>query len=111
MITMTLSAADATAHINENPFWPGSLKHHAVIVTLVLLALLGAVFLKGFTEAIGIAVGLVVVYLALNAVVVGDGLWRVITHPTFVGDWTGALTRPVRRDCPNRYASRFVPVA
>ena len=39
----------------------------------MLLALLGAVFLKGFTEAIGIAVVLVGVYLALNVVVVGDG--------------------------------------
>jgi protein-S-isoprenylcysteine O-methyltransferase Ste14 len=58
----------------------------------VLVALLGAVFLKGFTEAIGIAVGLVGVYLALNVVVVGDGLWRVITHPHLVGDWTTALT-------------------
>jgi len=50
------------------------------------------VFLKGFTEAIGLAVGLVAVYLGLNAVVVADGLWRVLTHPSAVGDWTTALT-------------------
>ncbi|AGL17798.1 amino acid transporter [Actinoplanes sp. N902-109] len=92
IITITLSAADATAHIDENPFWPASLQGHEVIVTLVLVALLGAVFLKGFTEAIGIAVGLVGVYLALNVVVVGDGLVRVLTHPHVVGDWTTALT-------------------
>ncbi|MGX6604000.1 hypothetical protein ACWKSP_17920 [Micromonosporaceae bacterium Da 78-11] len=92
IITITLSAADATAHIDENPFWPEALRGHVVIVTLVLVALLGAVFLKGFTEAIGIAVGLVGIYLALNVVVVGDGLWRVITHPQAVGDWTDALT-------------------
>ena len=92
IITITLSAADATAHIDENPFWPDSLRGHVVLVTLVLVALLGAVFLKGFTEAIGIAVGLVGVYLALNVVVVGDGLWRVLTHPRAVGDWTDALT-------------------
>src|SRR6201994_3112110 len=71
IITITLSAADATAHINENPYWP--FHGHVVIVTLVLVALLGAVFLKGFTEAIGIAVGLVGVYLALHVIVVGDG--------------------------------------
>jgi hypothetical protein len=93
IITITLSAADATAHIDENPFWPDSLKGHQVVLTLVLVALLGAVFLKGFTEAIGIAVGLVGVYLALNAVVIVDALWRVATHPSAVGDWTQALTR------------------
>ena len=92
IITITLSAADATAHIDENPFWPASLRGHEVLVTLVLIALLGAVFLKGFTEAIGIAVGLVGVYLTMNVVVVGDGLWRVLTHPHAVGDWTTALT-------------------
>ena len=36
-------------------------------VTLMLLAILGAIFLKGFKEAINIAVVLVGVYLALNA--------------------------------------------
>ncbi|GID95830.1 amino acid transporter [Amorphoplanes digitatis] len=92
IITITLSAADATAHVDENPFWPSSLKGHEVIVTLVLVALLGAVFLKGFTEAIGIAVGLVGIYLALNVAVIGDGLFRVVTHPDQVGDWTTALT-------------------
>jgi hypothetical protein len=35
-------------------------------VTLVLLAILGAIFLKGFKEAIDIAVVLVGIYLALN---------------------------------------------
>jgi hypothetical protein len=92
IITITLSAADATAHVDENPFWPESLRGHEVVVTLVLIALLGAVFLKGFTEAIGIAVGLVGVYLALNVAVVGDGLFRVFTHPGQVEDWTTALT-------------------
>ncbi|MGR6316942.1 amino acid transporter [Micromonospora soli] len=92
IITITLSAADATAHIDENPFWPAGLRGHEVIITLLLVALLGAVFLKGFTEAIGIAVGLVGVYLTLNAVVVVDALWRVVTHPARVTDWTAALT-------------------
>jgi hypothetical protein len=92
IITITLSAADATAHVDENPFWPDSLRGHQVVVTLVLVALLGAVFLKGFTEAIGIAVALVGVYLALNVIVVGDGLVRVLVHPHLVHDWTTALT-------------------
>ena len=58
VITITLSAADATAHIIENPFVLAHLHFldHPVLVTLGLIALLGAVFLKGFKEAIGIAV-------------------------------------------------------
>jgi hypothetical protein len=69
------------------------LRGHEVLVTLVLIALLGAVFLKGFTEAIGIALGLVGFYLALNVVVVAHGLFRVLTHPHLVGDWTHAMTQ------------------
>src|SRR6476659_8077608 len=65
IITITLSAADATAHVVENPFAHGALHGHEVGVTLVLVAVLGAVFLKGFKEAIGIAVALVAAYLAL----------------------------------------------
>src|ERR1700754_3015620 len=54
VITMTLSAADATAHILENPFVPDFLAGERVPVTLFLLALLGGVFLLGFSEAIGV---------------------------------------------------------
>ena len=81
VITITLSAADATAHLVENPFLTDALHGHEVSLTLVLLGLLGAVFLKGFSEAIGVAVVLVVVYLGLNVVVVGDGLWQVVRAP------------------------------
>src|SRR5437868_14484083 len=45
VITITLSAADATAHVIENPFAHGALHGHEVGVTLGLVALLGAVFL------------------------------------------------------------------
>ena len=66
MITMTLSAADATAHLIQNPLAPGWLQGQNVPVTLFLLALLAAVFLRGFKEAIGVAVALVALYLGLN---------------------------------------------
>ncbi|MFI6179020.1 amino acid transporter [Nonomuraea sp. NPDC051191] len=92
VITMTLSAADATAHILENPFVPDFLAGRRVIVTLVLLAALGGVFLMGFSEAIGIAVLLVLVYLALNAVVVATALTRVVQAPQVVVDWQRALS-------------------
>ena len=41
MITMTLSAADATAHLAENPHLEPCASGHQVIITLALLALLG----------------------------------------------------------------------
>jgi hypothetical protein len=92
LITMTLSAADATAHVVENPNVPGLLHGHEVAITLVLLALLGGIFLRGFTEAIGVAVALVGAYLALNVVVIAVSLAHVVADPTVVGDWTTALT-------------------
>jgi hypothetical protein len=91
VITITLSAADAAAHLIENPLMPQGLGEFRVLITLALVALLGAVFLKGFGEAIGIAVGLVVVYLGLNVVVVVAGLAHIVGHPTLVGDWRTAL--------------------
>ena len=91
IITITLSAADATAHVLENPLVPGFLDGHQVAITLSLIALLGGIFLKGFTEAIGIAVGLVAVYLALNFVVVAVALQHLAANPTLVVDWRQLL--------------------
>ena len=92
MITMTLSAADASAHLTENPLVPNWLHDQNVLVTLLLLTLLGAVFLRGFKEAIGVAVALVAVYLSLNVVVVTVSLFEAVTHPVAVGNWWAALT-------------------
>ncbi|WP_409461630.1 APC family permease [Amycolatopsis sp. GA6-003] len=91
VITVTLSAADATAHVIENPFVPAALHGGQVWITLVLIALLGAVFLKGFAEAIGVAVVLVGVYLALNVVVVVTALAHVFGAPQLIVDWQNLL--------------------
>ncbi|MCT4357033.1 amino acid transporter [Streptomyces sp. Je 1-79] len=92
LITITLSAADASTHLVENPHLSEALHDKQVLITMVLIALLGAVFLKGFLEAIGVAVALVGAYLALNAVVVVTGLWHVATEGHVVTDWSTALT-------------------
>jgi hypothetical protein len=92
MITMTLSAADATAHLIENPLLPHWLAGQNVAITLVLLGALTAVFLRGFREAIGVAVVVVAAYLALNAVLVAVCLVDVLTHPLVIGDWWQVLT-------------------
>ncbi|MXM64084.1 amino acid transporter [Streptomyces sp. HUCO-GS316] len=92
LITITLSAADASTHLVENPHLTNALHDKQLLITLILVALLGAVFLKGFLEAIGVAVALVGIYLALNAVVVVVGLWHVITAGHVITDWSNALT-------------------
>jgi hypothetical protein len=95
IITITLSAADATAHIIENPFTPQLLKHQMGI-TLVLVAALGAIFLRGFKEAIGIAVILVGIYLLLNMIVISYGLFEIVTHPHHFPQWKQALLQNPR---------------
>src|ERR687885_93813 len=91
LVTITLSAADATAHIVENPLVSESLRGEEVAVTLVLLAALGTIFLKGFREAIGIAVVVVGFYLLLNLLVVAVGLYEMVTYPQNVVSWQSIL--------------------
>src|SRR3954463_6311766 len=86
IITITLSAADATAHIIENPLTPRSF-NHPILITLLLLTGLGAVFLKGFREAVGLAIPIVAFYLLLNVVVVGWGIHHLWQHPEAFPLW------------------------
>jgi hypothetical protein len=91
VITMTLSASDAARHATENPYLRPFLGHANLRVTLILLALLAAVFLKGFTEAIELATTVCVPYLLLNLVVLARALMEVLSHPTALGHWRHAL--------------------
>ena len=91
IITITLSAADASVHLLENPYVPHALHGHAVLITVVLLLILGGVFLLGFSEAVGVAIPLVGVFLALNAVIVAVGVVDVVTTPGAFAHWTDAL--------------------
>src|SRR5436190_1716813 len=85
-----LSAADAAAHITHNPFVPEWMKNQMAL-TLVVLALLGAIFLKGFKEAIGLAVVLVAVYLVCNIVVTAVGIGEALRNPQMLVNWKAAL--------------------
>lgn len=93
VITITLSAADAAEHIIHNSFVEDHLPQldHPVAVTLVLVGLLSAVFLKGFKEAIGIAVFLVAAYLLLNLVVIGTGMLAIANDPSVLSNWKNAV--------------------
>ncbi|TNM59633.1 APC family permease [Streptomyces sp. NP160] len=92
IITITLSSADASVHALENPYAPQFLEGHAVGLTVALLLVLGGVFLLGFSEAVVVAIPLVAVFLALNAVVVIAGVAQVVARPEALSAWTSALT-------------------
>ncbi len=87
VITKTLSGADAAVHLIKNPHWPldvpddATKTKQAIYVTSFLLILLGASFMRGFREVIGLAVVIVTVYMALSAVVIGAGVVYLFEHP------------------------------
>jgi hypothetical protein len=91
IITITLSASDAAVHLAENPLVHGLLGDQRLLITLLLVAVLGAVFLKGFREAINLAVVIVGAYLLLNLVVVVVGLYLAVTNPATIADWQHKL--------------------
>lgn len=93
IITITLSSADAATHIIHNPIfehYTGGFDH-PIIITTALITVLGLLFLKGFKEAIGVAVVLVATYLLLNLVVVVIGLVEVFGHPDLILAWKTAV--------------------
>src|SRR5689334_816153 len=89
IITQTLSAADAAEHLIHNPFWAGApaLLQSQMFLTVSMLLLLGAMFLRGFKEVIVIAVVIVGFYLALNAIVLISGVTYLAFHPSLVATW------------------------
>src|SRR5450432_3209058 len=99
VITMTLSAADAAAHFTHNPFTPPWMSSQ-MAVTLILLSVVGAIFLKGFKEVINVAVFLVAVYLVLSAVITSVALLHVVENPLLFVNWKHAV-----------YSSHGSPVA
>ena len=95
VITKTLSAADAAAHLVSNSYYaahvPGFMQSE-MVVTCGLLVMLGGMFLKGFSEVVGLALVLVVAYLGMTAIVVGAGLFHLATHPELLRHWFGEIT-------------------
>lgn len=91
IITITLSAADATVHMLENPYLPSFLEGQAVLITVVLLLILGGVFLLGFSEAVAVAIPLVAVFLLLNAIIIGTGVYDAVTQPGALAEWAASL--------------------
>jgi hypothetical protein len=101
VITMTLSAADAARHATANPLLHPYLGTSNKSLTIALLTVLAFIFLLGFKEAIQVATAVAIPFLALNFVVLGDGLIKIVQHPALIsgwhlsltahGDWTGVI--------------------
>jgi len=101
VITMTLSAADAAQHAVENPLLHPTLGSHRLTLTLGLLVLLGMVFMKGFRDAIRVAMLVAIPFIGLNLIVLLRGLAEIAMHPELVqafridlrahGDWAAIL--------------------
>jgi hypothetical protein len=95
VFTITMCAADATAHLVQNPLMQNPLVpaifHHRLVVTFLLIAALGGVFLKGFRDAVRISVWLVVAFLAVNLVVLCVCVSKIVGQPDLITVWLAHL--------------------
>lgn len=95
IITITLSAADAAAHIVQNNYVRAWCQSHSgwsilqdpMTITFGLLTILCMVFLIGFKEAIQLAVVVVWSYLFLNIGVALAGVYQVLIKPDAWPNW------------------------
>ncbi|MGH9511811.1 MAG: hypothetical protein ACRD2U_06705 [Terriglobales bacterium] len=91
VITMTLSAADSAQHVVENPLVKQYAAHLHMAITIGLLAILAIVFLKGFGEAIVLAMAVAIPYILLNATVTLVCGLEILHHPEMLRNWHAAL--------------------
>ena len=93
IITQTLSAADAAEHLIHNPLWASAphFLQSQMLLTVGMLLVLGAMFLRGFKEVIMVAVVIVGVYLTLNVIVLVSGITYLAFHPSLISNWYNAV--------------------
>ena len=93
VITKTLSAADAAEHVVHNPLWQEMppIAQDQMLITMFMLVVLGAMFLRGFREIIGLAVVIVAVYLTLNLVLIAACCVYLVQHPEVLAGWWQAV--------------------
>jgi hypothetical protein len=94
VITKTLSAADAAAHLVNNAMWldhTPAILHGQLLIASFLLILLGAMFLKGYSEVVGVAAFLVAAFLGMSAIIVVSGVWYLTANPALLRQWTAEI--------------------
>jgi hypothetical protein len=90
VITKTLSAADAAAHLISNPLYEDHVPtwlQGQMPTTMFLLVMLGAMFLKGYGEVVGVATVICTAFLGLSLVVVLASIFHLVTHPALLQQW------------------------
>ena len=95
VITKTLSAADAAAHLISNPLYAGEAPawmQGQIAVTMFLLVMLGGMFLRGYGEVVGIALVLVIAFLGLSFIVVTASVFHLVTHPALIQHWLAEIS-------------------
>ena len=92
VITMTLSAADSARHAVENPLLKPYIGHLHLAITIGLLVLLALVFLRGFGEAIRLAILVAIPFVVLNGIVIVRCALEVFRHPELLRNWHAALS-------------------
>ena len=95
VITKTLSAADAAAHLISNPLYEDHVPtwlQGQMPTTMFLLVLLGAMFLKGYGEVVGLAAVLCTAFLGLSFIVVVASVLYLVTHPALLQHWFAEIS-------------------
>ena len=89
VLTITISASDAAQHVLQNPYLGERYDwlRHPVRLTAFIIAMVGAVFWRGFKEAIGLAAAIAIPYVILNAVTIGAALAYLAENPDLVTSW------------------------
>lgn len=111
VITMTLSAADAALHAIENPFLHHYLEGAQLWLTIALLAVLAAVFIKGVTEAIGVAAAVGIPYIILNIIVLTRAVIEVFHHPEALPNWQTSFWQAVTAGGHSGWGGAFIAAA
>jgi hypothetical protein len=95
VITKTLSAADAAAHLISNPLYETHVPtwlQGQMPTTMFLLVLLGAMFLRGYGEVVGLAAVICSAFLGLSLIVVLASVFYLVTHPALLHQWLGEIS-------------------
>lgn len=90
IFTITMCAADASAHIVENPL-VHRFPNDSLVITSGLIGVLGLVFLFGFGEAMNVSLVLVAIYLVVNAVSLSVCLAE-LAKPGLFQNWLNSIT-------------------